>query len=101
MNRPFYRRTLLTRAILRCFRGQNSRATLVPTAAPSPIPPVASPAPTPAAGCHAWETIPAPMLREIRPIATVFPRRLVFGTTDVCFTAYFTRGHVPCRLDRW
>src|ERR1043166_3913143 len=81
------------RPTLRCLRGQNSRATLLPTAAPSPIPPVAKPAPTPAAGCQACETIPAPILPEMRPSATVFPRRLVLGTMKVLFTAYLRRGH--------
>ena len=85
--------------VLRCFRGKNSRVTFTPTSAANPMPPLATPAPTDAAGNQACETIPAAKFPATLPTATVYPGLSVRGTMNVPFTAYFTRGHVPFRLD--
>jgi hypothetical protein len=67
------------------------------------MPPLAKPAPISAAlaGCQAREMTPAPRLLETRPSAIVFTGRFVRRTMNVLFTAYFNRGHVPRKCDRW
>jgi hypothetical protein len=65
------------------------------------MPPLAKPAPISAAlaDCQAREMTPAPGCRK--RAQSSLRARVVRGTMKVLFTAYFNRGHVPRKCDRW
>ena len=79
-------------------RGTNSRTTLEPATAASPMPAVEAPLPAASAPCV---KAPAAAFPAMRPAAGVRLPVFVLRVTTVLVRACASRGATPCLVERW